>query len=146
MRGMTGASFRIDRLSAACALFAGLRDAAEEFAGVAYLARDRRMLGIRIVRGDRDRVVLPPRTLAIDALTFGAHGVVVAHNHPSGDPRPSDHDLDHAARVARALATIDVKAKRPVYIGRPESASPATGSARTHLKEQADLVDRALSI
>ena len=49
-------------------------------------------------------------------------------------------------RIDRALAAIDVKAKRPVYVGRPESASPATGSARTHLKEQADLVDRALTI
>ena len=38
------------------------------------------------------------------------------------------------------------KATRPVYIGRPEAASPATGSARTHLKEQADLVDRALTL
>ena len=49
-------------------------------------------------------------------------------------------------RIDRALAAIDVKAKRPVYVGRPESASPATGSARTHLKEQADLVDRALTL
>ena len=49
-------------------------------------------------------------------------------------------------RIERSLATIDVRAKRPVYIGRAESASPATGSARTHLKEQADLVDRALTI
>ena len=50
-----------------------------------------------------------------------------------------------AASSARS-STIDVRAKRPVYIGRPESASPATGSARTHLKEQADLVDRALTL
>jgi 2-oxoglutarate dehydrogenase E1 component len=49
-------------------------------------------------------------------------------------------------RIDRALAQIDVKAKRPNYVGRPESASPATGSARAHLKEQADLVDRALTI
>ncbi len=49
-------------------------------------------------------------------------------------------------RIERALAGIDVKAKRPVYVGRAEAASPATGSARTHLKEQADLVDRALTI
>ena len=49
-------------------------------------------------------------------------------------------------RIDRALATIDVRARRPVYIGRPESASPATGSARTHLKEQVDLVDRALTV
>ncbi len=49
-------------------------------------------------------------------------------------------------RIDRALGMIDVKAKRPTYVGRPESASPATGSARTHLKEQTDLVDRALTI
>jgi len=49
-------------------------------------------------------------------------------------------------RIERALAGIDVKAKRPVYVGRAEAASPATGSARTHLKEQADLVDRALTV
>jgi 2-oxoglutarate dehydrogenase E1 component len=49
-------------------------------------------------------------------------------------------------RIDKALGAISVKAKRPIYIGRPESASPATGSARTHLKEQADLVDRALTI
>ena len=49
-------------------------------------------------------------------------------------------------RIERALASIDAKARRPLYVGRPEAASPATGSARNHLKEQADLVDRALTI
>jgi len=49
-------------------------------------------------------------------------------------------------RIERALAGLNVKATRPIYIGRPESASPATGSARTHVKEQADLVDRALTL
>ena len=49
-------------------------------------------------------------------------------------------------RIERALASIDTKAKRPAYVGRAEAASPATGSARTHLKEQAELVDRALTI
>ena len=49
-------------------------------------------------------------------------------------------------RIERALAGLNVKSTRPVYIGRPESASPATGSARTHVKEQADLVDRALTV
>ena len=49
-------------------------------------------------------------------------------------------------RIERALAGLNLKATRAGYIGRPESASPATGSARTHVKEQADLVDRALTI
>src|SRR5258708_7111835 len=49
-------------------------------------------------------------------------------------------------RIHKALGAITVKAKRPIYIGRPESASPATGSARAHLKEQTELVDRALTV
>ncbi len=49
-------------------------------------------------------------------------------------------------RIERALSGISVKSRRPVYIGRAEAASPATGSLRTHLKEQADLVDRALTV
>jgi 2-oxoglutarate dehydrogenase E1 component len=49
-------------------------------------------------------------------------------------------------RIERALQGLNVSATRPIYIGRPEAASPATGSARTHVKEQADLVDRALTI
>jgi 2-oxoglutarate dehydrogenase E1 component len=46
-------------------------------------------------------------------------------------------------RIERALSGTNA---RPIYIGRPEAASPATGSARTHVKEQADLVDRALTL
>jgi len=49
-------------------------------------------------------------------------------------------------RIERAMAATEMKGKRPLYVGRPESASPATGSLRKHLKEQADLVDRALTL
>jgi 2-oxoglutarate dehydrogenase E1 component len=49
-------------------------------------------------------------------------------------------------RIERALADLDVKSKRPVYIGRKESASPATGLLKNHTREQADLVDRALTV
>ncbi|MBM3644341.1 MAG: 2-oxoglutarate dehydrogenase E1 component [Alphaproteobacteria bacterium] len=48
-------------------------------------------------------------------------------------------------RIERSLVQAGMVGRRPIYVGRPESASPATGSARAHLKEQADLVDRALS-
>jgi 2-oxoglutarate dehydrogenase E1 component len=54
------------------------------------------------------------------------------------------HFIDR--RIEKALSGLGVKATRPVYIGRAEAASPATGSLRTHLKEQADLVDRALTV
>lgn len=106
---MAAPPLRIDRLSRAQAMFAGLARASGEMAGVAYLTADARVLALRFIPGDADRVTVPPRTLAIDALAFGAHGVIVAHNHPSGDPAPSRHDLDHARTVARALGLIDVR-------------------------------------
>ena len=100
---------RIDRLSAAHALFGHLGGACHEFAGIAYLARDRRVLGLRLIRGGHDWVGVAPRMLTIDALAFGATDVVMAHNHPSGDARPSDHDLAHARRVSRALGAVEVR-------------------------------------
>ena len=96
-------------VGAACALFARLAAAPVEFAGIAYVSRDRRILGLRLVRGGIDCVEVETRTLAIDALAFGAHGIVMAHNHPSGDPTPSAHDLAHVRRATLALAGIEVR-------------------------------------
>ena len=49
-------------------------------------------------------------------------------------------------RIERTLSGLGHKVSRAVYIGRPEAASTATGSARTHVKEQTDLIDRALTL
>jgi 2-oxoglutarate dehydrogenase E1 component len=48
-------------------------------------------------------------------------------------------------RIEESLARANHKVKRPVYAGRRESASPATGLHRLHLKEQAALVEQALT-
>ncbi|WP_294302694.1 JAB domain-containing protein [uncultured Sphingomonas sp.] len=106
---MSPPPLRIDRLSQARALFAGLARAEGEVAGVAYLGVDAQVVGLRLIAGGADQVSVPPRTLTLDALAFGAEGVIVAHNHPSGDPAPSRHDLDHARSLARALALMDVR-------------------------------------
>ncbi len=49
-------------------------------------------------------------------------------------------------RIERVLGKLDVKAKRPVYVGREEAASPATGQARVHAQQQAALVRSALAL
>ena len=43
-----------------------------------------------------------------------------------------------------AMAAAGMKASRPIYVGRREAASPATGSAGRHREEQAALVESAL--
>jgi 2-oxoglutarate dehydrogenase E1 component len=48
-------------------------------------------------------------------------------------------------RIEAVLAGLKVKAKRPRYAGRGEAAAPATGLLRRHNKEQADLLQDALT-
>jgi 2-oxoglutarate dehydrogenase E1 component len=49
-------------------------------------------------------------------------------------------------RIEKLLSRLDSKVRRPIYVGRDASASPATGSARMHAREQATLVAAALGI
>jgi 2-oxoglutarate dehydrogenase E1 component len=48
-------------------------------------------------------------------------------------------------RIERVLSGLGIAALRPGYAGRAESAATATGSAKRHAKEQADLIDQALT-
>ena len=99
---------RIADLAAARALFSGLRNAKVEMVAVAYLDPNRRLLGIRHVVGGRDQVPISIRTIAADALAFGAAGVVIAHNHPSGDATPSARDVAFTRALAAGLRTLEV--------------------------------------
>ena len=49
-------------------------------------------------------------------------------------------------RIEDVLLAIGAGRKRPAYVGRPEAASPATGLLRRHKREQARLVDEALTL
>ena len=48
-------------------------------------------------------------------------------------------------RLEYALDGLDMKAKRPVYAGRPPAASPATGLMKIHVREQNQLCEWALN-
>jgi 2-oxoglutarate dehydrogenase E1 component len=48
-------------------------------------------------------------------------------------------------RLENLMGNIDIKADRPIYAGRPEAASPATGSFGKHMAEQNALVSEALA-
>jgi len=49
-------------------------------------------------------------------------------------------------RIEGTLSAIKHKSARPVYVGRPAAASPATGSYKRHNEEQAKLVGEALAV
>jgi len=68
--------------------------------------------------GTVDHVPLYPREVAIRALELQASAVILAHNHPSGDPIPSSTDQEMTRAIAAALLTIGVTLHDHVIVGR----------------------------
>ncbi|WP_452664808.1 JAB domain-containing protein [Sphingomonas zeae] len=90
------------------ALFNSLDREDKEAMGIAYLGSERMLLGLRHVAGFGDSVAVPVARIARDAIMLGASAVVIAHNHPDGDTRPSAADLSLTRRLAQGLAALDV--------------------------------------
>ena len=91
------------------ALFATIAALPYEMVALAYLDPDRRLLGMRHAPpGDGVSAEVPVRLILRDALAMDAASVVMAHNHPGGDPTPSTADRAVTRRVARALDMVDI--------------------------------------
>lgn len=68
--------------------------------------------------GTVDSVPFLPREIIGRALELGAMSIVIAHNHPSGDPRPSAQDLDCTRLLARLCEGLDILLIDHVIVGR----------------------------
>ncbi|PYR56145.1 MAG: hypothetical protein DMF85_17515 [Acidobacteria bacterium] len=82
----------------------------EQF-GVVLLDTKHRVLRVSIVSvGTLDASVVHPREVFREAIGGGAAAIVLFHNHPSGDPRPSEEDVRLTKRLLAAgqLMGIDV--------------------------------------
>lgn len=62
-----------------------------------------------IYRGTLDRAVVEPREILKRALLCNAVGVILYHNHPSGDPTPSWEDREFTRRLASAAESVGVR-------------------------------------
>lgn len=91
------------------ALFRPIADAAREIAAFGYFDPEWRLRGMRHhAPGRADMVAISLRDVVADALAFECALVVMAHNHPSGDPTPSTADYALTRRLAQALHFVDV--------------------------------------
>jgi DNA repair protein RadC len=61
-------------------------------------------------RGLLNRLLVHPREVYCTAIRHRAHSIILAHNHPSGDPLPSQTDVDmtHILRTAGAVVGIEL--------------------------------------
>jgi DNA repair protein RadC len=83
-----------------------------EAVAVAYLDSARRVLDVavegRSAAETVDEAELPLRAIFARALSLGARAIVVAHNHPSGDPTPSEADKAATRELAETARRLDV--------------------------------------
>ena len=70
----------------------------------------RREIGIQLVSsGVLDAAVAVPREVFREAVVAGAVGLVLFHNHPTGDPTPSRDDVALTRRIADAGSVVGIE-------------------------------------
>jgi DNA repair protein RadC len=72
----------------------------------------------RIAQGGVHGCALTPRDVLCPAIRDGASGIVLVHNHPSGDPTPSAEDARMTAAVALACEVVGVELLDHVVVAR----------------------------
>jgi DNA repair protein RadC len=85
-----------------------------------------------ITQGTLDTILVHPREVFKSAIAAGAASIVLVHNHPSGDPTPSEADIRVTRDLIRAGQLLKIEVIDHVILGRP-----AAGRARDYasLKE-----------
>lgn len=90
---------------------------------VLYLDRKNRLITITQTPGTVDHVPVYPREVARHAILNDASAVILAHNHPSGDPTPSDADKTMTRSVLAALDTLGIVLHDHIIIGHSNEIS-----------------------
>ncbi|MGH6945086.1 MAG: RadC family protein, partial [Geminicoccaceae bacterium] len=101
-----------------------MRHEATEATRILFLDRKNALIKDEIQhRGTVDHTPLYPREVVRRVVELGASAVILVHNHPSGDPTPSQDDVEMTRRLSAALSTINVVLHDHVIVGRNKEAS-----------------------
>jgi DNA repair protein RadC len=95
----------------------------EEFR-VLFLNRKNVLIADEVLNeGTVDHTPVYPREILKRALELGASALILAHNHPSGDPTPSRADIDMTREIAAAARALRIAVHDHIVVGRAGTAS-----------------------
>lgn len=89
----------------------------EVFVAVYLDTKNRIMAAKQISEGSLTCAVVHPREVYAEAIIRHAAAIIVAHNHPSGDPRPSDEDRELTRALVRTGEIMGIQFLDHVVIG-----------------------------
>ena len=79
---------------------------------------------ITISKGTLNRTMVHPRDVFRDAIIGNASSIILAHNHPSGDPAPSKPDRELTRELLQAGSALHIPILDHIIIGTESAASP----------------------
>jgi DNA repair protein RadC len=95
-----------------------LCDAAREHFKAVMLDTKNKVLKVATVSiGSLDQTIVHPREVFKEAIAVSAASVIVAHNHPSGDPTPSQEDRQVTARLVEAGRILGIELLDHLVLG-----------------------------
>lgn len=91
---------------------------------ILFLDRKNRLIADEVLgRGTIDRAPVYPREIIKRALTLDSSAIILAHNHPSGDPTPSQSDIEMTKQIVLATKAVGISVHDHLIIGRDNIAS-----------------------
>jgi len=99
----------------------GLRQ--EQFRALLLDSKHRVLKSVLVAQGGLNAAVVHPRELLRPAILAAAAALVLAHNHPSGDPEPSEEDLRLTARFHDACRLMGIELLDHLVLGGGRFAS-----------------------
>lgn len=104
--------------TAAELLMMEMRDLEQEHLRVVMLDTKNHVIGNDLIYiGNVNTSIVRTSEVLRPAIRINAPAVILAHNHPSGDPSPSPEDIEMTKKIIRAGQTLDIEVLDHLVIG-----------------------------
>ncbi|MFP4588673.1 MAG: RadC family protein [Candidatus Bipolaricaulota bacterium] len=95
----------------------------EEF-WVLHLSNSNELLReVVLFKGSLDEMQISPREIVKSCLNHNSKAIILAHNHPNGDARPSEEDLRATEEIDQAVSYVGVEVLDHIILGRDDALS-----------------------
>ncbi len=107
-------------------LLAKLKHQAQEVFACLFLTNKHQLIAYEeLFWGGINSITVHPREVVKRALSHNAAATIIAHNHPSGDPKPSLADHETTQTIKRALDLVDIRLLDHFVVGHSDVFSLA---------------------
>ena len=98
---------------------ASLQGQKEEAFEVIFLTVRNTVISVeRLCQGTLDKALISPRKILEKAFTYNAAGLIFIHNHPSGEPTPSEEDKNLTETLTRLTTPLGIMVLDHIIVGR----------------------------